>query len=200
VVGEVALALALVVGAGLMIRSLRRLLAVDPGFQTPHVVTMRLALPEEKYKTGPAVPQFYQNLLERVRTLPGVQAAGAISQLPMGQSYSSGSVFIDDTSIQVAQMHPTLHLPYIETDRRYATLGYFDAMKIPVVRRRVFADSDGADTQFVALLDTDFANRFWPGKDLIGKRIAVDLLPGADPKQMLPRWRTIVGVMQHVSN
>jgi putative ABC transport system permease protein len=200
VVGEVALALALVVGAGLMIRSLRRLLAVDPGFQTAHLVTMRLALPEEKYKTGPAVPQFYQNLLERVRTLPGVQAGGAISQLPMGQSYSSGSVFIDDTSIQGAQMHPTLHLPYIETDRRNATPGYFDAMKIPVIRGRVFADSDAADTQFVALVDSDFANRFWPGKDPIGKRIAIDRIPDADPKQMLLRWRTIVGVVQHVSN
>jgi predicted permease len=200
VMGEVALALALVVGAGLMVRSLQRLLAVDPGFQPEHLVTMRLALPQEKYKATPAVAQFYEEFLRRVRALPGVEVAGATSQLPMGQSYSSGSVFLEDTSVTGAQMHPTLHLPYSETDYRIVSPGYFEAMKIRLLRGRLINDSDGPDNQLVAVVDSDFANRFWPNKDPLGQRIGFNRIPGGDPNKPQMQWRTIVGVVQHVAN
>jgi putative ABC transport system permease protein len=144
---------------------------------------------------------FYREALDRVRALPGVQAAGAVSELPLNDEYSSGSVFLEDTSVQSIQRTTfngpgSAILPYLETDARAATSGYLEAMKIPLVRGRYFTPGDNADSQYVAIVDTDFANRFWPTSDPLGKRLAFDAIPNTKPAQI--RWRTIVGVVGHV--
>jgi predicted permease len=196
VVSEIALALVLLVGAGLMIRSFRRLLEVDPGFQTRNVLTMQLSLPDTTYKDGTPVFSFYHQLLERVKNLPGVEAAGAVSKLPLADSNNSGSVFLQDTPATGLQRF--MNYPFLEVDRRMATPGYFDAMRIPVVRGRLFTEADNENAPFVAIVDTDFAQRLWPGQEPVGKHVAIDGIPNANPMQ--PRWRTVVGVVAHVKN
>ncbi|MGB7846280.1 MAG: ABC transporter permease [Candidatus Acidiferrum sp.] len=199
VVSELALAVLLLVGAGLLIRSFNRLLDVSPGFQTHHLLTMELSLPEKTYPDGVPVQKFFTELLASVKTVPGIQSAGAVSQLPLSDSYTSGSVFFEDTSIPDIPRLPNLgNLPYMEIDQRAATSEYFQAMQIPLVRGRLLNDADDASALLVAVVDTNFAHRFWPHGDAIGRRVAIDTIP--DSKPQMPRWRTIVGVVGHVKH
>jgi predicted permease len=199
VVSELALAVLLLVGAGLLIRSFSRLLEVSPGFETQHLLTMELTLPEKTYADGAPVQNFYTRLVASVKTVPGIQAAGAVSQMPLTDSYTSGSVFFEDTSIPDIPKLPELdNLPYMEIDQRTATPEYFQAMEIPLVRGRLLGDADDASAALVAVVDTNFAHRFWPHRDAIGQRVAIDTIPNVKPKA--PRWRTIVGVVGHVKH
>jgi predicted permease len=199
VVSELALAVLLLVGAGLLIRSFSRLLDVSPGFQTQHLLTMELSLPEKSYPDGAPVQKFYTQLMASVKTVPGIQTAGAVSQMPLADSYSSGSVFFEDTSIPDIPKLPELdNLPYMEIDQRAATREYFQAMEIPLVRGRLLTDADDASAALVAVVDTNFARRFWPHREAIGQRVAIDTIPNVKPAA--PRWRTIVGVIGHVKH
>jgi putative ABC transport system permease protein len=199
VVSELALAVLLLVGAGLLIRSFSRLLDVSPGFQTQHLLTMELSLPEKTYPDGAPVQKFYTQLVASMKTVPGIQAAGAVSQMPLDDSYSSGSVFFEDTSIPDLPKLPELgNFPYMEIDQRTATPEYFQAMEIPLVRGRLLTDADDANAALVAVVDTNFAHRFWPHRDAIGQRVAIDAVPNVKPAA--PRWRTIVGVVGHVKH
>ncbi|MGH9747501.1 MAG: ABC transporter permease [Candidatus Acidiferrales bacterium] len=199
VVSEIALAVLLLVGAGLLIRSFRQLIEVSPGFQTQHLLTMEISLPEKPYPDGAPVQAFFKQLTERVSTIPGVQAAGAVSQVPLSDSYSSGSTFVQDSSTTSAMRLPKFgNFPFIEADQRTATPGYFQALQIPLVRGRYLAGSDAAEAPFVAVVDTDFAQRFWPNQNPIGKQIAIDATPDSKPDKPVLRWRTVVGVVGHV--
>jgi putative ABC transport system permease protein len=199
VVSELALAVLLLVGAGLLIRSFGRLLTVSPGFQPQHLTTMELTLPEKAYPDGAPVASFYAQLLDRVRSIPGVQSAGAVSEMPLSEAYSSGSVFFEDTSVPNVPHLPEFgNLPFMEIDYRSATPGYFQAMQIPLVQGRLLADSDQTDAPLVAVVDAAFAHRFWPKSEAIGQRIAIDQVPNSNPA--VPRWRTIVGVVGHVKH
>jgi predicted permease len=199
VVSELALAVLLLVGAGLLIRSFNRLLDVSPGFQSQHLLTMELTLPEKTYPDGAPVQNFYAQLVASVKTVPGIQAAGAVSQMPLTDSYTSGSVFFEDTSIPDIPKLPELgNLPYMEIDQRAATPEYFQAMEIPLVRGRLPSDADDGSAALVAVVDTNFARRFWPQRDAVGQRVAIDSIPNVTPRA--PRWRTIVGVVGHVKH
>ena len=199
VVSELGLAVLLLVGAGLLIRSFSRLLEVSPGFQTQHLLTLRVSLPDKVYPDGAPVQNFFAQLMARVSALPGVQAAGAVSQMPLTESYTSGSVYFEDTSIPDLPKLPQFgNVPYMEIDQRSATPGYFQAMHIPLVRGRLLNSADDASAPLVAVVDTDFARRFWPNGDAVGRRVAVDAVP--DVKPQTPRWRTIVGVVGHVKH
>src|SRR5580704_15402073 len=163
VVSEVAFAVLLLVGAGLLIRSFRHLLEVSPGFHTDHLLTLEVSLPEKAYPDGAPVEEFYKQLLERVKAVPGVQAAGAVSELPLSQAYSSGTVLAEDTSASdIPRLKHMNNLPFLETDRRTVTPGYFSAMQIPLQRGRTFSDADASTGPFVAIVDSDFVARFWP--------------------------------------
>jgi putative ABC transport system permease protein len=119
--------------------------------------------------------------------------------MPLADSYSSGSVFFEDTSIpDVPRLPEIANLPYMEIDQRVATAEYFQAMGIPLVRGRLLTDADDASAALVAVVDTNFAHRFWPHRDAIGQRVAVDTIPNVKPQA--PRWRTIVGVVGHVKH
>jgi predicted permease len=199
VVSELGLAVLLLVGAGLLIRSFSRLLEVSPGFQTQHLLTVRVSLPDKVYPDGAPVRNFFVQLMARVSTLPGVQAAGAVSQMPLTASYTSGSVYFEDTSIPDLPKLPQFgYVPYMEIDQRSATPGYFEAMHIPLVRGRLLNSADDPGAPLVAVVDADFAARFWPDGDAVGRRVAVDAVP--DVKPPTPRWRTIVGVVGHVKH
>jgi len=199
VVSELALAVLLLAGAGLLIRSFRRLLDVSPGFQTQQLLTMELSLPEKAYPDGLPVQNFFSRLLARVRDVPGVASAGAVSQMPLTDSYNSGSVFFKDTEVtDLLRFKPIGNLPYLEIDQRSATPGYFPAMQIPLIRGRLFRDADDASAPLVVVVDDKFAHRFWPHGDAIGQQVALDTVPNVKPPA--PRWRTIVGVVGHVKH
>jgi predicted permease len=183
----------------LLIRSFRQLLEVNPGFQTSRLLTMELSLPQGPYPDGFPVQSFYKQLLDRVRAIPGVQSAGAVSEMPLSDAYSSGTVSVEESSAPDLPRAPEFaNLPYMEIDYRTATNGYFQAMEIPLVRGRLFTDADNAEAPLVALVDPDFARRFWPGQDPIGKRISIDAVPNSKPPA--PRFRTVVGVVGHVKH
>ena len=198
VISEIAFSLLLVTGAGLTMRSFYRLLHVNPGFRTDHILTMRLTLPSLTYPTGPAVPQFFNQLLGRIRSLPGVENAAAISQLPMGGYRSSGSMFIENSNEPVLQRTPAVPYGYIETDQIFATPGYFETMKTPIEAGRAFSDADTAASIGVVVVDTKFAASVWPGQNPLQKRVCMNFT--GDPKSPQPQWRTVVGVAAHVHN
>jgi len=185
VVAEVALSLTLLVGAGLLIRSFLRLQDVDTGFRPEGVLTMRVALPQEKYSKIEQTRTFYRELLARVRQLPGVDAAGGATGLPLTGTGWSGTTTVDSQAVQPKDATP-------EADQRPVFPGYFEAMGIPLVRGRFFDQRDIETAAPVAVIDETMANTYWPKEDPIGKRIKQG---GSQSQQP---WRTIVGVVRHV--
>jgi predicted permease len=198
VVAEIAFSLLLLTGAGLAIRSFYQLLRVDPGFRTDHVLTMRMTLPTIGYPTAPSVAQFFHQAIEKVRALPDVQSVGAISELPMGGVYSSGSVSVQDSTASVLQHVPQFPYGYLETDQRFVTPGYFETMKTPLLAGRFFSDADASTSPNVAIVDSDFASSVWPGQNPLQKQVSIQNVPNTNPPQ--PVWSTVVGVVAHVHN
>jgi len=177
VAGQLAMSLVLLVGAGLLLRSFERLITANPGFQTDNVVTMRLSLP---LKTDPQkAVQTFQAVVDRVRDLPGVRAAGIVSDLPFAGGGNS-----DGYIVEGEQPAPGGVQPQVETAD--VTAGYFQSMGIPLAQGRGFLDTDREGSQLVAIVDETMARRHWPGGDAIGKRFR---LTGDPP------WYTIVGVV-----
>jgi predicted permease len=185
VVAEVALSLTLLVGAGLLIRSFLRLQEVDTGFRPEGVLTMRISLPEEKYAKSEQTRAFYRELLDRIRRLPGVDAVGGATGLPLSGTGWSGTTTVDSQAVQPRDTTP-------EADQRPVFPEYFEAMGIPLVRGRYFEQRDNEKGAPVAIIDETMAKTYWPKEDAIGKRIK----PGG--RQSPQPWRTIVGVVRHV--
>ena len=199
VVSELALAVVLLAGAGLLIRSFSRLLDVSPGFETQHLLTVRLSLPEKTYADGAPVQKFFAQVMTNLQSVPAIKSAGAVSEMPLTDSSLSGSVYFKNTPVaDLPRYEPLGNLPYLEIDQRAVTPGYFEAMQIPLVRGRMLTNADNAGAQLVAVVDETFARRFWPQSDAIGQQVAVDAVPDAMPQA--PRWRTIVGVVGHVKH
>jgi putative ABC transport system permease protein len=187
VVVETAVAVLLAVGAGLLLRSFIRLTAVDPGFRPAGVLTAQVALAGTKYQDQ-QVAAFYATALERIRALPGVEAAGAVSNLPMNGTENISGFIIEG-------MPPPLPNQSPSGDRRSATPGYFEAMGIPLLRGRLFRDGDAAGAPRVAVIDETMARTYWPGMDPLGKRFHRG---SSDSKA--PNWITVVGVVGNVRN
>jgi putative ABC transport system permease protein len=182
VIGEMALAVVLLVGAGLMLRSLAALQRVELGFDPSNVLTMRVALPQPGYPSPEHVVGFYQRLLERVRALPGVRAAGAVRSLPLGSTIGDWGLVVDG------------HVPPPGTgakgDWQIVTEGYFEAMGERIVRGRAITAADTANTMLVAVINEELARRYLAGRDPIGGRMKIGGI--ARP------WVTIVGVTADV--
>jgi putative ABC transport system permease protein len=184
IVSEVALSLALLVGAGLLIKSFWRLMQVNPGFQTDHLLTMNLVLIGEKYKETGQVISFYRELPARLGALPGVKAVSAASVLPISGGDGAGNLTIEGRDFPPAQTPGASF--------RRILPNYFSMMGIPLRQGREFDERDtGAEK--VVIINEDMARRFWPDGDAIGKRIKVG------PPQNEP-WLTIVGVAGDVKN
>lgn len=185
VIGEIALSLALLAGAGLFIKSFIRLQQIDPGFQSEDILTVRVVLPAVRYSQPEQVRAFFRGLLERVTTVPGVEAAGAISGLPLGGTGGSGTVTIDTTAVPPDQAFP-------EADLRVVTPGYMETMGMKLVRGRYFEERDNETAAPVAIVDETMARTYWPNEDPIGKRLKRGGLRSPNP------WMTVVGVVRHV--
>jgi putative ABC transport system permease protein len=198
VVAEISLALVLLVAAGLMVRSLQQLMQVSPGFQTEHLLSFRVSLPQSRYADANAAAAFYRDLTDKLRTLPGVKQAGAVTVLPMSGLHSSGSTFVDQTSVEGLQVFRPFQKAFIEADQRRVTPGYLEAMQIPLVRGRSLTAGDDANAPPVAVVDEEFVKRFWPDRDAIGQRVATGSIPKSNPP--VPLWRTVVGVVGHIKN
>src|SRR5689334_2126069 len=184
VVSEVAVALLLLVGAGLMTKSFMRLQRVDPGFDATNVVSMNIALPTSKYR-----PQqtnvFYDQLFERLRNLPGVKSVAGIDVLPLGNGNVSSRFLIEG-----APFVPLADRPYAGV--RVVTPDYFQTMGIPNLRGRSFTAQDRENTPGVIIVNEALANRYWPNEDALGKRLgSFEEVPGK-------QWLEIVGVVGNV--
>jgi putative ABC transport system permease protein len=187
VMGETALSLILLAGAGLLMRSFENILKVDPGFRPENVLTMRIALPDAEYSKPEQIRGFYSELLGRIQKLPGVRSAGAVSLIPLGGQNSSGTLTIDSQSVPKEDRDP-------ETDQRSVTQGYFEAMGISLVRGRFFEDRDADTAPPVAIVDESLAQTYWPNQDPIGRRVH----RGGDGSTA--PWATVIGVVRHVRN
>jgi predicted permease len=185
VTGETAIALILLVSAGLLFKSFIRVLEVNPGFRTEGVLKMTTALPPEKYAKDEQVAAFYRQALERISRLPGVDSAGFLDTIPLGDGNESGTVTVDTQSVP-------LDRTAFEADQRAVTLGLFKTLGIPLLRGRDFNAGDTATSAPVAMIDETMAEKYWPGQDPIGKRLHTG---GGGSKSP---WRTVVGEVGHV--
>jgi macrolide transport system ATP-binding/permease protein len=181
VAAEFAIAMVLLTGAGLLIRSLITVLSIDPGFQTDRILTIQIGLPDA---TAGQATQFYREACARMRTLPGVEAAGGISNL----------FFLDETrthALRQVEGHPpepkSAWTPLVWAQ---VTGDYFEAMGIPLRQGRFFNDRDDRSALPVAIVNETLARRYWPHEDAVGKR-----LKGFDPRGAHDDWLTVVGVV-----
>jgi putative ABC transport system permease protein len=181
--GEIALALVMLVGAGLATRSLVRLLGVQLGFDPRQVVAGSVALPESRYPKEPQQKEFFRNLLERVRALPGVVSVGAASELPL-QGGHNGPVVIEGQPAPKDMWSS----PLVESCT--VTPNYFRTMRIPLLSGRDVAETDTPEQPLVAVINETMARRFWPHQDAVGRRFKHS---GADAK-----WITVIGVVGDV--
>ncbi|MGH9837616.1 MAG: ABC transporter permease [Blastocatellia bacterium] len=184
VVSEVALALLLLVGAGLMLRSFIRLMSVDPGLDPQNVLTMDIRLPRSKYQP-PQQAAFFQQLLERLRALPGVQSAGAVYPLPLGGAEEGMGFGIEGRP-------PAAPGEQLTAGPRWVSPDYFKVLKIPLLKGRVFTEGDGGDSPPVLVINEAMARQYWPNEDPIGRRVAFN------SRDNQPIWREIVGVVKDV--
>ncbi|HET9532713.1 MAG TPA: ABC transporter permease, partial [Blastocatellia bacterium] len=166
VISEVALALVLLVGAGLMIKSFVKLQQVNLGYNPENVLTARVLLPGSKYGDNPKRAAFFQQAVERIETIPGVQAAGAISWLPLVGLGSATSFWVDGRPEPPPGEKPG-------TDVRVITPGYFAAMGIPLIKGRIFDERDTAQSPRVLIINETMAREFFPDEDPIGKRLII---------------------------
>jgi putative ABC transport system permease protein len=185
IVFEVTSALVLLIGAGLLIKSFRRVQEVNPGFNANNVLVMQVSLPNTKYQDPTQIDAFFQKVQQGISALPGVKSAGLSSTVPLSGMSSSGSFRIEGRAVPPGQMAPW-------GSRWAAGASYFQTMNIPLIRGRYFDDRDVASASGVAIIDETMARKFWSNEDPIGKRITFE------GGQSNPRWREIVGVVGHV--
>jgi putative ABC transport system permease protein len=184
VVGEVALTLMLLIGAGLMIRSFVRLQQVDPGFSTERLLTFNISLPQQKYPQEAQRVSFYEQVVDKLRALPGVQTVGLSSGLPLGNNGWQTSFVVDGQPPPEPGQTPL-------TEAAVASPDYFTAMGMTLLRGRNFTEQDTPTTPRVTIIDEEFARRYWPDEDALGKGIH----PGGSFSNPVA---TVVGVVRRV--
>ncbi|HTJ24419.1 MAG TPA: ABC transporter permease, partial [Gemmatimonadaceae bacterium] len=167
VVAEMSLALVLLAGAGLMVRSFAALAHVDLGFRAEHVLTARLSLPPRKYGTDTAIAQFFRTAEARIAAVPGVQAVGAINMMPLTGQRSVSAFTVEGRPAPEPGTEPS-------GDMRSITRGYFRAMAIPIKAGREFTDDDGIGRPQVGIVSETLARTIWPGESAIGHFLLYD--------------------------
>jgi putative ABC transport system permease protein len=187
VVVQFALSLVLLAGAGLLLRSYQQLLRVNLGYRTDNVLTARVSLPYPRYGTDTVVRTFYDGLLDRVRAIPGVRAAGVASRVPLSGGNPQDNVVAEGREPKAGE-------PVLVANIRHVSAGYFDAIGTPFLRGRGFEHTDNTRSMRVAVVDEAFARHFWPNESAVGKRFAHQ---GDTTSQ---RWVTIIGVVANVKH
>jgi predicted permease len=192
VTSQVAFALILLVGAGLLLASFQRVLAVDPGFDASRLLTGSISFPAARYKDEVAVRTTLARILERVRSAPGVEAAGVTTTLPISGDHNDSVIIAEGY-----QMAPGESL--ISPSQVRVSPGYFEAMRTELRRGRLFEMRDIEGAQRVIIVDEQLAQKFWPGQDPIGRRM---YFPGNARDFLAPppadQWLTVVGVVENV--
>ena len=163
VVSELTLSLMLLIGAGLLVRSFVRLQSVPPGFSTDGVLTMQVAANDPKYKDNKALANFYREIESRIAHLPGVMAEGVASVLPLTGAVGWGGINVEGYTPPPGQE--------LQVDLRTASTDYFRTMAIPLIKGRFFSEHDTAEMPTVVVIDEQFAQRFWPNGDPVGKHL-----------------------------
>ena len=181
VVAEVGLSLLLLIMAGLMLRSFARLTQIDPGFDPENVVSMRINLPPARYAQEGRMAAFFQQLIERVETVPGVESVGVASHMPF--------VYTEDWTFTV-EGAATVPAQTQNLDTRTVSPGYFHAMRIPLLKGETFSAQDTAAAPGVIIINRTMARRFWPDEEAIGKRIKLGRADSNNP------WLTIRAVVE----
>jgi predicted permease len=181
VVAEVALSLILLVMAGLMIRSFAKLTNIDPGMSTANVISMRMNRSPAKSKDGAQNAIFFQNVIDRVKTLPGVESVGVASHTPF--------VYTEDWPITVESV-ANAGAQTQSIDTRTVSGEYFTTLQIPLVSGQVFSAGDGPEGQPVVLVNESMVNRYWPNQDPLGKRIKIGNFDSKSP------WFSVKGVVK----
>src|SRR5262245_22313443 len=187
VVAEMALSLILLIGAGLMMSSFMRLQNTNPGLNPENLLTARVELPEAKYNTPEKLQAFFKDLLERVSALPGVQAAGAVSRLPLAGGGWGRRLTVEGFPVLPSGQTPVINHCVI-------TPNYFHAVGIPILTGRDFTDADARDSMKVTIIDDRLAREYWPNESPLGKRVRFGPPENNEP------WHTIVGVVGAVKS
>jgi predicted permease len=183
VVAEVAMALVILVGAGLLTRSFIALQRVDQGFSPGQALTFAVTLPRARYESAEKMIAFHQQLQPRLAALPGVTAASGVDPLPLGGTNWSGTFHVEGQNVPPGGQDP--HGEYA-----VALPGFVDALGMTLLRGREFADTDGPATPAVVIVDDRLAGKYWPGQDALGKRLSQQGPEGP--------FATVVGVVRHV--
>ena len=189
VASQVAFAFMLLIGAGLLLASFERVLAINPGFDPSHVMTARVSPPASRYAGDAELRSFWGRLLEKVRALPGVTDAGLTSNIPFGGDFNDSVILAEGYQMAPGE---SLVSPY----RVIVTPGYLEALAVPLRSGRLFTEGDTEDAPLVALVDERLARKFWPGANPVGRRL---YQPGSTKNVMgtdkNTRWITVVGVV-----
>jgi putative ABC transport system permease protein len=180
---EFALALVLLIGSGLLIRSFAKLLETDPGFRPDHVLTLKIPIPSERYTQAPKVRQFYEQLLDRAGNIPGVKAVGLTSDLPLN-GCGTIAIQIEDGRNSGGETPQAIC-------QTWQVGNYFQTLGIPLLKGRSFTLDDRIDAQPVAIVSETAGRQFWPGQDPIGKRIRWGVYTP---------WQTVVGIVGDVND
>jgi predicted permease len=187
VISEVSLACVLLVGAGLMLRSLLNQMHLDPGFKVEHLLTASISLPHQQYKDNAGVGRFYQQLVIALGQQPGVDSAGAGSDLPWtGWDENAGGFQIEGKQPPPGnEFHARYHM---------ATPDYFRALGVPLIAGRFFKDSDTATAPQVIIINHAMSDRYWPGESVVGKRLSFEDHPQEKD------WMTVIGVVGDIKD
>ena len=186
VVAQVALALVLLIGAGLLMKSLNRLQSVEPGFDPNNLLTMRVNLPERKYDTDPKLLNFFKQALEGVRAIPGVESAGAINTIPFGGPHSGTRIQIEGQPKRPAGQD-------LSTGVCVTDANYFQTMHIPLKRGRLYTPQEASEMRHVVVVNEAFARENFPGQDPIGQRVTINMKDDNQPSEIIG----IVGDNRH---
>jgi len=187
VVTQVALALVLLVGAGLFMKSLSRLRSVDPGFNSKNLLTMKISLPERKYDTDPKVLDFFSRAVEQVRAIPGVESAGAINTLPFTGPHSGTRIQIEGEPVRPPGQE-------LSTGICVTDANYFKVMQIPLKRGRLFTDQEAREMRHVVVVNEEFVRTNFPGQDPLGKRVTIKMKDEDAPTEIIG----VVGNTKHL--
>jgi hypothetical protein len=185
VIGEVAVSFILLVGAGLLINSFLHLRNLDPGFRADHLLTMKVDLPELKYPDGERRSLFFDEVLRRIRTLPGVQSVAVAGNLPFTYNGDSATIAVEGIPDPPPGQWPDVIFRAIGS-------GYFSTMGIPLVRGRDFTEQDRGDSKKVVVISEKTAQHYWSGQNPIGKRLKTGATTSDAP------WREVIGVVKDV--
>ena len=189
VIGEVSLALILLIGSGLLIRSFLSMRSIDPGFDTHNVLTLQMSLTGDRYQKTAGLARLSDTTVERIRALPGVESAAFGCCLPIGGA--PNAPFVIAGRPLIGNFHARANMPIISKE-------YFDVFKIPIVRGRKFTDRDVAGAPGVVIIDQSMARQFWPNDDAIGARISLGSKTSTESSATDPKTLEIVGVAGNV--